>query len=302
MRPWRRRRHRRRAGLHLLIASLRPEEGVDADGRDEHDTDDDILGRRVDASRSMPERSDCMTTAPSTAPGIVPMPPENEVPPMTAAEMTSSSACVPRFVTAALSRAVWTAALSAVSMPMSTKVTHERPADVDAAELGRVGVAADREDVAAESPAGRQVGHDQHDAEDDQHRVRDADRDQEAARRLGDVVVDRVLVGQRLRPVVVVQHPDADDDGPAAERADDQSRPLRTRLEAVLQAPAPPAHDRVDDAHAHDRTEDPARRRRRSTRSPARRPASGSSCPSERGSAPARSGRSGRARPAGRRA
>ena len=43
----------------------------------------------------MPERSDCMTTAPRIAPGIVPMPPANDVPPMTAAEMTSSS-----FVTA----------------------------------------------------------------------------------------------------------------------------------------------------------------------------------------------------------
>ena len=42
-------------------------------------------------SRTIPERSDCMMTAPSTAPGIVPMPPENDVPPITAAEMTSSS-------------------------------------------------------------------------------------------------------------------------------------------------------------------------------------------------------------------
>ena len=30
-----------------------------------------------------------MTTAPSTAPGIVPMPPANDVPPMTAAAITS---------------------------------------------------------------------------------------------------------------------------------------------------------------------------------------------------------------------
>ena len=61
----------------------------------------------------MPERSDCMTTAPRTAPGIVPMPPANEVPPMTAAAMTSSSFWTPRLVTAALSRAVWIAALTA---------------------------------------------------------------------------------------------------------------------------------------------------------------------------------------------
>src|SRR5688572_12699231 len=31
---------------------------------------------------SMPERSDCITTAPSTAPGMVPTPPANEVPPI----------------------------------------------------------------------------------------------------------------------------------------------------------------------------------------------------------------------------
>ena len=73
-------------------------------------------------SSTMPDRSDCMMTAPSTAPGMVPMPPANEVPPMTAAEMTSSSFCTPRFVTAALRRAVWTAALRAHSMPMSTNV------------------------------------------------------------------------------------------------------------------------------------------------------------------------------------
>ena len=36
----------------------------------------------------MPVLSDCMTSAPSTAPGIVPMPPANDVPPMTAAAMT----------------------------------------------------------------------------------------------------------------------------------------------------------------------------------------------------------------------
>ena len=34
---------------------------------------------------------DCMTRAPRIAPGIVPMPPANDVPPMTAAAMTYSS-------------------------------------------------------------------------------------------------------------------------------------------------------------------------------------------------------------------
>ncbi len=73
-------------------------------------------------SSTMPERSDCMTIAPSTAPGIVPMPPANDVPPITAAAITSSSFCTPRFVTAALRRAVWMAALTAHSTPISTNV------------------------------------------------------------------------------------------------------------------------------------------------------------------------------------
>ena len=41
-------------------------------------------------SSTMPDCSDCMTTAPRTAPGMVPMPPANDVPPMTAAAMTSA--------------------------------------------------------------------------------------------------------------------------------------------------------------------------------------------------------------------
>ena len=71
---------------------------------------------------TMPERSDCMITAPSTAPLIVPMPPANEVPPMTAAEMTSSSFWTPRLVTAEFRRAVWIAALTAHSTPIKTNV------------------------------------------------------------------------------------------------------------------------------------------------------------------------------------
>src|SRR5439155_10884093 len=73
-------------------------------------------------SRSMPERSDCMTTAPRTAPGIVPMPPENDVPPITAAAIVSSSAWTPRLVTADWSRADWIAPLTAASTPISMNV------------------------------------------------------------------------------------------------------------------------------------------------------------------------------------
>ena len=50
------------------------------------------------------------------------MPPENDVPPMTAAAMTSSSFWMPRLVVAELRRAVWMAALTAHSMPITMYV------------------------------------------------------------------------------------------------------------------------------------------------------------------------------------
>ena len=65
-----------------------------------------------------------MTIAPSTAPGIVPMPPENDVPPMTAAAMTSSSFWTPRLVTPALSLAgLDRGALLRTRTPMRTNVS-----------------------------------------------------------------------------------------------------------------------------------------------------------------------------------
>ena len=128
-------------------------------------------------SSTMPERSDCMMTAPSTAPGMVPMPPENDVPPMTAAEMTSSSFCTPRLVTAALSRAVWTAALTAHSTPIRTNVSMIvrrvlMPPSSAAFGLPPYGV-----HVAAEAPAPGEVGHQQRDDDQDHDRVGDAGRD-----------------------------------------------------------------------------------------------------------------------------
>src|SRR5439155_1576763 len=92
--------------------------------RDRLAADEDLTRVGESTSKStMPERSDCITTAPRIAPGTVPMPPANDVPPMTAAEITSSSFCTPRFVTAASRRAVCTAALIAASAPMSAKVS-----------------------------------------------------------------------------------------------------------------------------------------------------------------------------------
>ena len=63
-----------------------------------------------------------MITAPRTPPAIVPIPPANDVPPMTAAAMTCSSTPIPSPWVAALSRAEVTAAAMAASMPMAMKV------------------------------------------------------------------------------------------------------------------------------------------------------------------------------------
>ena len=55
-------------------------------------------------------------------------------------------------------RAVWIAALTAARMPISDEREHDRAADVDAAELGGLRVAADREDVPPELPSRRRAG------------------------------------------------------------------------------------------------------------------------------------------------
>ena len=115
----------------------------------------------------MPERSDCMTTAPRTAPGIVPMPPANEVPPMTAAAMTSSS-CLRR--RGRVDRGVEAGRLDrgadGAQHAHQDERLHDRPAGVDAAELGRLGVAADGVDVAAEAAPRGDEGHHQGDADE----------------------------------------------------------------------------------------------------------------------------------------
>ena len=117
------------------------------------------------------------------------MPPANDVPPMTAAEITSSSFWTPRFVTAGVEAGGLDRRADRAQDAHQDERHHDRPAHVDAAELGGVGVAADREHVAAEPPPGREVGHDEADAEHDQDRDGDAGRDDQAARRPRDPVL-----------------------------------------------------------------------------------------------------------------
>ena len=110
-------------------------------------------------SRTMPDRSDCMTTAPRMAPGIVPMPPGERRPAddgrrdhvqlVLDAEVRDGGVEAGRLDRRA----------DRAEDAHQDERPHDRPAHVDTAELGGVGVAADREHVAAEPPPGREVGH-----------------------------------------------------------------------------------------------------------------------------------------------
>ena len=64
----------------------------------------------------------------------------------------------------------------AASTPISVKIFMVTQRGVDAGEFGRLRVAADGEDIAAEARARGEEGHDDADAERDQHRNGDAVR------------------------------------------------------------------------------------------------------------------------------
>ena len=76
---------------------------------------------------------------------------------MTAAAITSSSFWTPRLVTAALSRAVWIAALTAHEDAHQGVREHHGAPGVDAAQLRRFRVAAVRVDVPAEATSPGEV-------------------------------------------------------------------------------------------------------------------------------------------------
>ena len=119
------------------------------------------------SSRSHPERSDCITTAPRIAPGIVPMPPANDVPPMTAAAITSSSFLDAQVRDGAVQTGRLDRRADRGQDAHQGEREHDRAADVDAAELGGLGVAADREDVTSEPPSVGEQGHHQRHADHD---------------------------------------------------------------------------------------------------------------------------------------
>ena len=142
------------------------------------------------------------------------MPPLSDVPPMTAAEITSSSLAVPEAGHGAVEPRRLHGRADRAQRAHQDERQHDRPADVDAAELGGLGVAADGVDVPSETAPPGEVGHHDGDADEDHHRIGDAGRDLQPALRFDDAVALGVLRGELRRPRIAVGDPHrAEDDG-----------------------------------------------------------------------------------------
>ncbi len=126
-------------------------------------------------SRPRPLSIIAITIAPSTALFIEPRPPNRLVPPITAAAIEYSRIAPPPVdVSTELSREASTMPPSAAIVLQIMNTTIRTPVDVDAGSPGRLGVAADRVDVA---PEARAQGHERPQEvgpEHDQRHVRKA--------------------------------------------------------------------------------------------------------------------------------
>ena len=60
----------------MLLLRPAPVEGVEPDREHQNGADDDVLQRSVDAENTIPDCSDCISTAASIAPATVPTPPD----------------------------------------------------------------------------------------------------------------------------------------------------------------------------------------------------------------------------------
>ena len=177
--------------------------------------------------RTMPDESDCMMTAPSTPPAIVPMPPANDVPPMTAAAMTCSSTPVPNPFVAAFKPRRGHGRRDGGEHAHRDERLHDRQPGVDPGQDRGLRVAADGVDVAPESASCREKRHDHGDADRDEDRDGDPGRDQQATRRDRDPVLERVRLRQRRWPGVAVGDPHRTGDGEAADDPERDVRPHR---------------------------------------------------------------------------
>ena len=138
---------------------------------------------------------------------------------------------------------------------------HDDPAGVDAAELGRLRIAAEREHVAAEARPVGDEGHDDRNAERDQNRDCDPERNEEASVRPGNIVRGRILACEPDRHRIGVDDGDRRDDGAAADRRKQDLRPDRAQGKVEALPLAATGQDADQDADTGNDTEGPARRR-----------------------------------------
>ena len=145
-----------------------------------------------------------MTSAPRTAPGIVPMPPAKDV----AADDRRRD----HVQLVALADVERRAVEPGRRDRRGDRAEHahedvdleDRPAGVDAGQLGRVGVAAVRVDVPPEATSGGEPGHHERDADQQDDRPGEAGRDRAARLRGSGCCSPARTVGQALRPEGVV--------------------------------------------------------------------------------------------------
>ena len=232
-------------------------EGVEADGQDQDDAGDDVLARRVDAHEAQPvgerlhhERAqhgarDRADAARERRPADDRR--RDDVQLVALADV-ERGAVEPR---------------GGDGRGQGAQHAHQdvglqdRPARVDAGQLGRVGIAAVGVHVSPEPSPGRYPGHHQGHADEQHDRVREAGRDLQAARRRRDPVTRGVLVGEALWPEVVVGEPGQAEHRDAADRADQSLRPDGPQGESVAPALAPVVVEQADDRHAADHSHGP---------------------------------------------
>ena len=213
----------------------------------------------------MPDCSDCISTAPSIAPATVPTPPESDVPPITAAAMTRSSASVPSELVAASRRAIDIAALTAVKSPISMNTFMITQRVFHAGEFGRFRIATDGIDVAAKARSRRKERHHHADADRNEDRNGNAVGDEQAALRKRDMVRLRVAADAAGRPRISVENRDGREDQRAGDTGEKNvSRPWPKR-EVKLRAPDAAQRQHPRDGSACDTFRPPSSRPRRSS-------------------------------------
>src|SRR3954467_2143282 len=128
----------------------------------------------------------------------------------------------------------------------------DRPARVDAGQLGRLWIAAVGIDVTAEAAPRRDEAHDERHGDQQHHRIREARRDVEALRRHRDVVLLGVLRDETLRPEVLVSEPRQAEDGDTAEHGEQDLGPDRTQRESEASPLSAAVREEPNDRDAAD--------------------------------------------------